>query len=204
MHKTIEEVASTDLPDLTLQVTSGRKPVSKKLRFEVFKRDGFACQYCGAHPPDVLLEIDHIISVKDGGGNDEGNLFASCFDCNRGKGARPLSSAPKSLAEKGEEIREREVQLLGYREIMQLRADRIEADMWRVADALVKDASTNGMNRDWLRGIKTFNDRLPLHDVLEAVETAYAKKPFSNARRFKYFCGICWKKIRETDGESSH
>lgn len=25
-----------------------RKAMSKKLRFEVFKRDGFCCQYCGA------------------------------------------------------------------------------------------------------------------------------------------------------------
>lgn len=26
-----------------------RKSISKKLRFDVFKRDGFKCQYCGAH-----------------------------------------------------------------------------------------------------------------------------------------------------------
>lgn len=25
-----------------------RKPVSKRTRFEVFKRDGFTCRYCGA------------------------------------------------------------------------------------------------------------------------------------------------------------
>ena len=34
--------------------------ISKKLRFEVFKRDGFQCQYCGKTPPAITLEIDHI------------------------------------------------------------------------------------------------------------------------------------------------
>lgn len=35
---------------------SKRKSISKKLRFEVFKRDGFTCQYCGRMAPDVVLE----------------------------------------------------------------------------------------------------------------------------------------------------
>ena len=29
------------------------RSLSKKARFEIFKRDGFVCQYCGAHPPKV-------------------------------------------------------------------------------------------------------------------------------------------------------
>jgi 5-methylcytosine-specific restriction endonuclease McrA len=29
-----------------------RKALSKKLRFEVFKRDNFTCQYCGRAAPD--------------------------------------------------------------------------------------------------------------------------------------------------------
>ena len=177
-----------------------RKPLSKKTRFEVFKRDGFVCQYCGAHPPAVL-EIDHIIAVKEGGGNDEANLLTACLDCNRGKGAIPLSSAPKTLAGKAEEIKEREAQLLGYREIMQQRTNRIDEDMWTVADALIKNASTNGLNRDWLRGIKTFNEQLPLHVVVDAADLAYARRPYSDRRRFLYFCGICWNKIREGNDE---
>lgn len=65
-------------------------PVSKRLRFEVFKRDGFTCQYCGTRPPDVILELDHIEPRAVGGGNDNINLITSCFDCNRGKGKREL------------------------------------------------------------------------------------------------------------------
>lgn len=62
-----------------------RIPISKKLRFEVFKRDSFTCQYCGNESPDVLLEIDHIDPVSKGGKNNILNLITACKDCNRGK-----------------------------------------------------------------------------------------------------------------------
>lgn len=68
-----------------------RKPISKKTRFEVFKRDSFKCVYCGASAPDVLLHIDHIKPVAEGGDNDLLNLVTACASCNQGKGARELS-----------------------------------------------------------------------------------------------------------------
>jgi hypothetical protein len=67
-----------------------RKALSTKLRFEVFKRDSFACQYCGAKAPDVVLHVDHVNPVKRGGKNDLLNLVTSCAPCNGGKGANPL------------------------------------------------------------------------------------------------------------------
>ena len=73
--------------------------VSKKLRFEVFKRDGFTCQYCGGHPPNKVLEADHILAKSKGGTDDINNLITSCFDCNRGKSDRSLDQVPASLAE---------------------------------------------------------------------------------------------------------
>lgn len=176
---------------------SVRKPLSKRLRFEVFKRDSFVCQYCGKHPPEAVLEADHITPVAEGGQDTEDNLITACFDCNRGKSDIPLSVAPASLSEKAEEVREREAQLAGYREIMEARAARIEDDMWRVADELEPGSSAKGMRRDWLQSIKMFNEKLPLHEVLEAAEIALAKKPYSLPTRFRYFCGICWSKIRE-------
>jgi predicted chitinase len=49
-----------------------RQPLSKRIRFEVFKRDSFKCQYCGAVAPDVLLNVDHVRPVAGGGGNTGG------------------------------------------------------------------------------------------------------------------------------------
>jgi len=70
---------------------AARKGLSKKTRFEVFKRDSFTCQYCGRMAPDVILEVDHINPVANSGDNNIMNLVTSCYDCNRGKGKRQLS-----------------------------------------------------------------------------------------------------------------
>ena len=64
--------------------------LSKRTRFEIFKRDGFTCQYCGQRPPDVVLEVDHIDPCSNGGSDEEINLITSCFACNRGKSDKKL------------------------------------------------------------------------------------------------------------------
>lgn len=70
-----------------------RKALTKKARFEVFKRDKFTCQYCGKKAPDVILNVDHIKAVADGGTNDIMNLITSCVDCNSGKSDRAISDS---------------------------------------------------------------------------------------------------------------
>lgn len=77
-----------------------RKPLSKKIRFEVFKRDKFTCQYCGRQAPNVVLECDHIHPVADGGDDDLMNLITSCFDCNRGKSKTLISDDSAILKRK--------------------------------------------------------------------------------------------------------
>jgi hypothetical protein len=112
---------------------------------------------------------------------------------------------PPSLAEKAAEIQEREEQLTGYRSILQASIGRIEDDMWMVADSLFDGASSSGMRRDWLRSIKLFNGRLPLHEVVDAAEIARAKGVRGDKKLFLYFCGICWNKIRAAeDGAHSN
>lgn len=66
---------------------SKRRSLSKRLRFAVLERDGFACRYCGASAPDVQLHIDHHKPVSRGGTNDAENLVTACADCNLGKHA---------------------------------------------------------------------------------------------------------------------
>jgi hypothetical protein len=173
---------------------SSRVPISKRVRFSVFKRDQFTCLYCGAHPPDVILEIDHIEPLSEGGSNDESNLATACTACNRGKAGIPLTVVPKPLSERAAEIEEMEEQLEGYREVMRAHLLRIEEDKWEVAQALFPECTS--MRRDWLQSIKRFNEHLDLHEVIDAAEQALARMPYSDIGRFRYFCGICWNKIR--------
>lgn len=65
--------------------------ISRKLRFEVFKRDAFTCQYCGCKAPDVVLQVDHIKPKSKAGTDDILNLVTSCSECNAGKSNRELS-----------------------------------------------------------------------------------------------------------------
>lgn len=90
-----------------------RKALSKKTRFEVFKRDKFTCQYCGARAPDVLLHVDHVNPVALGGENEILNLITACVGCNGGKGARALdddAAITKQLSQL-DELQERREQL---------------------------------------------------------------------------------------------
>lgn len=90
-----------------------REPIGKKLRFEVFKRDKFTCQYCGEKAPEVILQCDHIQPVAEGGTREIMNLITSCHGCNSGKGARLLSdnSVIEKQRQQIEELEERRQQL---------------------------------------------------------------------------------------------
>lgn len=68
-----------------------RVPISKRLRFEVFKRDSFQCCYCGRKSPEVVLHVDHVNPVSKGGTNELINLITACIECNLGKGDKTLS-----------------------------------------------------------------------------------------------------------------
>lgn len=67
--------------------------VSKRLRYEILRRDNFQCRYCGAAAPDVKLNVDHVIPKSLGGSDKPDNLVTSCADCNAGK----TSSMPNAM-----------------------------------------------------------------------------------------------------------
>ena len=61
-----------------------------QLRWRILQRDGFTCQYCGQRAPDVILSVDHITSIRDGGSDEADNLITCCWACNIGKGSERL------------------------------------------------------------------------------------------------------------------
>lgn len=177
-------------------MTVERKPLSKRVRFEVFKRDGFACVYCGGHPPAVILHVDHIHPLAEGGTDDEGNLVTACAPCNLGKGAALLSSAPQSLADRAAEVAEREEQIRGYREVMDAARARVEADVDRVAEVFERfwdDGHT--LSDSGRMSVRRFFEQLGVHEVVDAAEKACTARIHST-KVFRYFCGICWRQIR--------
>jgi 5-methylcytosine-specific restriction endonuclease McrA len=56
------------------------------LRFEIFQRDNFTCQYCGrTKKVGIKLVIDHKVPVSKGGTDSPENLITACDECNLGK-----------------------------------------------------------------------------------------------------------------------
>lgn len=79
---------------LTRYVNIPYKGVSLS-RENVFKRDGFECQYCGTKKE---LTIDHIIPKAKGGKTSWNNLVTACKKCNSKKGNFTLEEAGFQLS----------------------------------------------------------------------------------------------------------
>jgi len=173
-----------------------RKAISKKVRFDIFKRDEFTCQYCGAHPPSVILHVDHIIPVKDGGGNEDDNLVTSCASCNLGKSANSLNNIPMSLKEKAALIKESEEQIKLYSKIIHDKKERLDDEAWKIVAILEDVEIARTYNQANFLSINRFLNNLNYYDVEEAAILASSMYSYSKLKSFKYFCGICWNKIK--------
>lgn len=173
-----------------------RKAISKKTRFEVFKRDGFICQYCGAHPPSVILHVDHIKPVALGGINHMDNFITSCQPCNLGKSATSLSEIPQSMKDKAADIAERELQINGYQSVMNGKRLRVDSEANKVCAVYEKFNAGFTLTDMAMVSVRKFVESLGVHEVIDAMEQAYTRPTVRRNGEFKYFCGICWNLIK--------
>ncbi len=170
-----------------------RKPISKRLRFEVLKRDRFCCQYCSAKPPKVPLEVDHILPVSKGGKNNIDNLITACFDCNRGKSNILLDSVPDSLTAKMENKRIANEQYKKFLRIIKQEKKQMDQSIDMV-DSVYSGYVEGYILSDRSRvSVKKFITKLGVDEVVDAMEIAGSR---CGNDIFTYFCGICWKRIK--------
>ena len=71
--------------DSICRVERGKE--SNKMRFAIYKRDGYRCRICGRTQNSTLLEVDHIYPIAKGGKSTYDNLQTLCHNCNVKKGA---------------------------------------------------------------------------------------------------------------------
>lgn len=172
--------------------------ISKKIRFEVFKRDGFQCAYCGKSPPEALLECDHINPKSRKGKDDINNLITACFDCNRGKSNITLDKAPQQLADNLTVLKEKEEQLAEYQKLVRRIERRINKQISNIEEVFQEYFPDKSFQEHFKRGsVKLFLTRLPLNEVIDAIYIAYGRVGNKDAEKMiRYFCGVCWHKIR--------
>jgi hypothetical protein len=182
-------------------VAKKRKGISKKIRFEVFKRDSFTCQYCGKAAPDVVLHVDHIDPVSKGGADEIINFITSCFDCNSGKGDRALDDSSILHRQRAQladlsERREQLKLLVEWREgLREVKAGALQAacEQWK---KLSRYIVTETGQKPLSKAIRDFG----LSAVLEAMDIAVEQyvefddgvpKADSVFLAFKRIGGIC-------------
>lgn len=181
------------------------------MRFEVFKRDSFKCQYCGQSAPEVVLHADHINPVFEGGKNELTNLITSCEACNLGKGKRKLNNKTAVEKQKAQldELNERRIQLemmMKWREGLSSIEDtklKYVREKW---ESLVTGYSLNEYGiKDLTQIVKKF----PLEVVLDSIEASCIQyletdnkgKILENSvqKAFEYISKICVNKKRDQE-----
>ena len=165
-----------------------RKNLSKSVRFEVFKKDSFKCQYCGKSAPDVVLEVDHIIPVSKGGDNDISNLITACFDCNRGKRDKKLTDKQSVKLQKEEldklNARREQIEMIAEwrKELSNLMNESIDKIVEMINQEFYLDLNLTDYGRkNFSKRIKkygfkeTLNSSLIAFEKYDDIETALSK-----------------------------
>lgn len=148
--------------------------VSKKDRFEVFKRDNFTCQYCGRSAPDVILHADHIDPKAKGGKDDILNLITSCFDCNAGKSDRTLSddTVIKKRKQQLDQLQERREQLEMMLEWQKGLLELDKESITKIADLWAELVIGYHLNDKGLETLKRYVRRFGISEVVEGIKIA--------------------------------
>lgn len=174
---------------------SSRKPISKRLRYEILRRDNHTCRYCGASAPNVALVVDHVLPVALGGDNSPGNLVAACRDCNAGK----TSTAPDSaLVDDVDEdairwAKAMQTVLARRAEDRAGRRTNHEAfrEMWNSWTYF--GGKTFELPPDWRTSIdRHLDEGLDFDDFDELIDVAMTAK---SRDPWKYFNGCCWRRL---------
>ena len=79
-----------------------RVPFSRR---NIYKRDHYKCQYCGAKPPLSELTVDHLTPRSAGGRSTWENCVLACLRCNRRKANRTLTESGLRLLRPAREPR---------------------------------------------------------------------------------------------------
>jgi 5-methylcytosine-specific restriction endonuclease McrA len=76
----------------------GRRAAGVKFsRTNVYRRDEYTCQYCGAQPGASKLTFDHVVPRARGGRTEWTNIVTACVPCNARKADRTPEQARMTL-----------------------------------------------------------------------------------------------------------
>ncbi len=182
--------------------------VSKRLRFEILRRDNHSCRYCGENAsPTVNLTIDHVLPTALGGTDLADNLVAACKDCNAGKSASsPDAALVANVSE--DSIRwalavQASFKLaLGELEILEQYRDQFLSHWFDGTDG-PPDWHIPHLPADWKNSIDTlFKRRLPFNLLTYAADKSLDNPRVKARDKWTYFMGVAWKLVTRVEEDA--
>lgn len=67
------------------------KDVWSALRKSLLIKQDFRCAYCMCNLKNQVMNVEHVVPIRQGGTNEPKNLVAACKDCNKEKNSWALS-----------------------------------------------------------------------------------------------------------------
>lgn len=182
--------------------------VTKRLRYEVLRRDKHTCRYCGASAPDVKLTVDHVMPQALGGGDEPANLVTACEPCNSGKTSIPADApivadvADDALRWAAAMSKAADMAHAKYQVRLDYRTTFRESwDDWKTGPE--NDRKAVPLDANWESSLDNFYEAgLPDWELVEAVRAAMTNQKVVPANTFRYFAGICWTKIRQMQDQA--
>lgn len=177
--------------------------VSKRLRYEILRRDDHTCRYCGARAPEVVLTVDHVIPSALGGSDDPSNLVTACQPCNSGK----TSSSPDAPV-----VADVAADALRWSAAMKQAAAQQAADLkaaeemgaafyddwtnWHVGDGESRITFEDQLPSDWQNTIETWR-RLGItqEELTHAIRRTMTKPKLKARSLWPYTCGVIWRTL---------
>ncbi|MGW2721365.1 HNH endonuclease [Streptomyces sp. NPDC001492] len=177
--------------------------VSKRLRYEILRRDSYTCRYCGRSAPEVPLRVDHVTPVALGGGDEPTNLATSCHDCNSGK----TSTSPDAplvadvaddalrwaaaMKQAAGDLRDTLAPKIAYRKHFEKSWSKwTREDGWKTVRVELPDS--------WKSSLDTFYEAgLPKEVLPDIIEKAMTNPTVRVDNTFRYACGIAWRMIKD-------
>lgn len=175
--------------------------VSKRLRFEILRRDDHTCLYCGAKAPVAPLRVDHVIPEALGGPTEPSNLVTACEPCNSGKSSVALDG-PTVEDVRADALRMAELTRHAYAVLVQQGEDR--RDYAQKFEDLWVDLYGLTVPDDWDLTLGRWHDMgVPFDLVADAADIAWRASGVFEQNRFKYMCGVLWNQVSAVSAEVS-
>lgn len=177
--------------------------VSKRLRFEILRRDNYTCRYCGDSPPDVKLTVDHVMPRALGGTDDPSNLVAACGPCNSGKSsATPDAPVVIDVAESATQWAEAKAtatrantMYAGFEDEI----SRVDAEWYRSSKG---GDWAQPLPSDWKLSVRTWMLRgLPIDTLCGQIQRTRSIGDSLNDP-WRFLCSAAWKEIARIEEDT--